>query len=191
MIEFACGACSEFRGRLTKLCVQGHYEAAAAFQKLEELDYEAAQALARSFEMSKAAMLLRFTQGSKFYEQYPWNLPKLLEFILTADNVRSAAVERSRHFAGQLVEWKENNALPKDTFGDCVLLNPGLFGALKSWASSQDGLMNVKLFRKLLEYSLFFFRCNGLSQNTTWCTNGKRPLGQGVWQCQLAEKTEL
>ena len=154
MIEFASGACSKFLMELRDLSIRSSFKATKALHRLQKLDPRAAQQVLNSFEASKAAMMLRFQQGTSFYEKFPWCLPKLLCYIVCLPDARSDALRQSRGLANHLVNMHQAGTLERGTFADKIFLQPHLVEALQQWASGQDATMNADLFKKVLEYGV-------------------------------------
>ena len=154
MIEFASGACSGFLNDLKNLSIQGDSKAAEAVQNLARIDSAAAQTISNSFEAAKAAMMLRFRQGSAFYEQFPWNLPKLLKFVVVPSTDRTDAIQSSRDFARELLSSYHAKTLPTGTFADFLFSDQDLRAALGSWSSGSDEHMQTGLFTEVLAYGV-------------------------------------
>ena len=154
MIEFASGACSEFLIQLKDLSTRSNSKAAAALHKLQKVNPQAAQTVLNSFEASKAAMMLRFKQGTSYYEKFPWCLPKLLCYIVGPPEARSDALQQSRKLGSDLLRMHQQKTLEKGTFADRIFCQPDLVEALQRWVSGQDAIMNTHLFKAILEYGV-------------------------------------
>ena len=155
MIEMADGACSEFIARLESLVPQKDQNAARALRALERCNPEAANVVTRSFLAAKAALLVRFSQGTSFYGKYPWCMPRLLRFVLApcGSEARQAAVERSREFACELLDLFQQGKIQSNTFAD-DFFEESFRESLRRWASGRDAEMNPDLYRELLTYGV-------------------------------------
>ena len=152
-IELAAGKCDELLSHLKQLMPQRHPKASSALAELERLDKDSAQAVARSFAAAKSAMLFRFEQGTSFYSQFPWSMPKLVRYILVPAESRNQAVHESREFARQLLELHRSDRLDKTTFA-AMFFEPPLMDSLTAWASDRSDTMDQGLFKELLYYGL-------------------------------------
>lgn len=140
MIDLACGKCSQMYSDLKKLRPQDHPKALQALKCLAEIEPESAQRIESSFLSAKSAMLLRFWQGTSFYDQYPWNLPKLLSFLLVPAEHRHGAILESQAFAGELIQSFSEGQLQTGTFADKFFHEQGPFKhALTTWSTSGGG----------------------------------------------------
>ena len=153
LIELANGKCEELFLELKRLIPQKHSKAAAALRELEKLDKPAAQCVVNSFAAAKAAMLVRFEQGTSFYSQFPWNIPKLLTYILVPRDLREQSVQASRDFARELLGLHRAGKLDRKTFAD-FLFEGSFLDSLTEWASGNVEFMENELFRELLYYGL-------------------------------------
>ncbi|CAE7303624.1 PREP1, partial [Symbiodinium pilosum] len=101
------------------------------------------------FELAKKKVYLRFQQGSSFYSTYPWNICKLLAYVMQpAGPARTGAIADSRRFARELL----GSNLPSNTFAD-KFFNGTFKEQMEEWAGGA-GPMPTALFRELLSYSL-------------------------------------
>lgn len=155
MIDLACGACSLFHDELKSLQIQDHVRTFAALNSLARIDPEGARQVEHSFSTGKAAMMLRFRQGSSCYEQFPWNIPKLLAFLVASQAERQTAVANSRDFACELVLAWNQKQLQRGTFAD-VFFEQGqpLARSLVRWSKASDHVMAKDLFQEVLSYSM-------------------------------------
>ena len=156
MIDLACGACSKMYSKLRQLRLQDHKKAYDALNFLAGIEPDLAQRVESSFMSAKNAMLLRFWQGTSFYEQYPWNIPKLLAFLLVPAEDRSDAILASQTFAGELIQSFSEGRLQTGRFADKFFGDGFNFKhAVTAWSSGgSTAVMDTDLFRELLSYSL-------------------------------------
>ena len=95
-------------------------------------------------------MLLRFEQGTSYYGEFPWNVPRLMTFMLVTEGERELAIRESRAFAASLLRFKD---CEPSTYAD-RLFSGHLFEALTKWSTGEHTVMDEDLFRELLSHSL-------------------------------------
>lgn len=152
MINLACGACSAFHDDLKVLRLQDHPRAFSALTSLGHIDPEGARQVEHSFSSAKSAMMLRFSQGTSCYEQFPWNICRLLSFLLVSGQDRHTAIQQSRDFARELIQLYRDNKLQRNTFAS-IIFEGRLRRALIEWSTGTE-IMCKNLFHELLSYSM-------------------------------------
>lgn len=150
LIEMASGACTAFKKELESLSPDGSELATRAFAKVN--CPETVAKLRASFHLAKQRMLLRWSQTTAFYEQFPWNIVRLLLFITKPLHERGPAIAMSKQFAQTLVNSFEAGELP-DTFAT-VFFQGQLGDALRNWCKASTADMDNQLFSQLLSYGL-------------------------------------
>lgn len=117
------------------------------------MDAECERIIKRSFETAKGAMMLRFQQGTGFYEEFPWSLPKLMTFILVGEGDREAAIKESRASAAELIRLYRAGSLQQGIFADKFFAaGLPLAAELAEWAFGSH-CMQDGLFHELLSYA--------------------------------------
>lgn len=158
MIELACGKCAEFLQSLRRLTPESNAKAVSALQALRSAGHpEVADSLLHHFVKAKAAMMLRFEQGTSYYQKFPWCMPRLLNYLLVSaddDERRASAIRRSREFALELLQMRENGALEQNTFAEKFFSDVRLLKSLQEWGSDHASVMDNALFKELLAYGL-------------------------------------
>ena len=153
LIELADGKCDEFLRDLQGLLIEARPEAAKALQELEKLDAAEAGMLRNCFLMGKRGTEVRFRQSTSFYTTFPWNLPKLLSYILLPCESRDMGIRESQKFAMSLVADFDGGLLQTNTYADKFFAGE-LGQALRAWGLGNVTVMGEKLFHELLRYSL-------------------------------------
>ena len=150
LIEMASGACTTFKQELESLSPDGSQLATQAFARLN--CPETIAKLRQSFQLAKQRMLLRWSQTTSFYEQFPWNIVRLLLYITKPLCERGTAIAMSKQFAQTLVNSFEAGELP-DTFAN-VFFQGHLGNELRRWCDPSTEVMDDQLFSQLLSYGL-------------------------------------
>ena len=157
MIEFVCGQRAVFLAELKSLMLDARPRVVESLRALQNLDSDSVVMLRKSFESAKRVMYIRYEQSTAFFCQYPWCVPKLLEFILPASRCKhDEVVLNSKKFAQQLLKSWNDGAFSRKTFGDNFF--EGVLGnALSQWAASTDNpdaVMQEYLFKEVLAYGM-------------------------------------
>lgn len=158
MIELTSGQCGLFLDQLKNLTLDANREARAALNALNQFDPQSVGVLQRAFHMAKRSMAMRYEQSTAFYGKFPWNMPRLLGFILPHVEDKTRAILESKSFARELLASFAKGELPSDTFAK-KFFQGALVDALNKWASNvkADTIaipMQNDLFKELLSYSL-------------------------------------
>ena len=150
MIALANGECHRFLQDLEQLTLSSFSEPARkAMDEMRSANLDQGRLVEAGFELAKKKVYLRFQQGSSFYSTYPWNICKLLAYVMQpAGPARTGAIADSRRFARELL----GSNLPSNTFAD-KFFNGTFKEQMEEWAGGA-GPMPTALFRELLSYSL-------------------------------------
>ena len=129
--------------------------ATSALEKLRLLDAAMAEQIKCGFVTAKHKILLRFEQGAAYYAKFPWNIVKLLGYIVApGGQARERAIQESKAFAAELCGIFDSGQLPTNTFAQKFFQEPLLL-SLRAWADdSNNRVMHEKLFSEVLSYGL-------------------------------------
>lgn len=149
LIRLASGLANDFSKELRSLCPECCDN---AIQALNQLAADVAATIRQAFQHAKQKMLLRFDQGTRYYSEYPWNIVRLLQYVLVPAEKRLAAVKQSQAFARELLNDHRQGHFPK-TFAD-MFFSGSLGYSLEEWCKGVSTVMGNTLFKKLLSYGL-------------------------------------
>ena len=147
-----------FLDELNNLTLDANREARGALNALNQFDPQSVAVLQRAFHMAKRCMAIRYEQSTAFYGKFPWNMPRLLGFILPYVKDKTVAILESKSFARELSASFVKGELPSDTFAN-KFFQGALLDALNEWATNNKAdtiaiPMQDCLFKELLAYSL-------------------------------------
>ena len=155
LIELSCGKASAFMNDLHAMQLSDFSHATSALEKLRLLDAAMAEQIKCGFVTAKHKILLRFEQGAAYYAKFPWNIVKLLGYIVApGGQARERAIQESKAFAAELCGSFDSGQLPTNTFAQKFFQEPLLL-SLRAWADdSNNRVTHEKLFSEVLSYGL-------------------------------------
>ena len=157
LIELSCGAVGGFVRRLKALSIDRDKFATEKVSQLLLSDRSAGQKVVKGFHTAKRVLEARFLQLTSFLQEVPWNLVKLLRFLIvppTDASMRAEAVRQSREDAATFLHDHSSGRLTNiGDVGDRFFQEQRLYSALQRWAQGIDVHMHIELFRELLSYA--------------------------------------
>lgn len=154
LIELSCGAAGGFVQALRVLAIERDK---FAFEKLDVLRRQGHNSIAdqivQGFVTAKRMLEGRYVQLTSFLQEVPWNLVKLLRFMVCNGDDVPRAINESRADAAKLLsDFASGKLVNIGDVGMQFINKPEFVQSLRRWAKGLDIHMNNNMFRELVGY---------------------------------------
>ena len=154
LIELSCGASVTFVQALRALSTERDKHTLQKLQLLRDQGNNSiAEQIVQGFVTAKHMLEGRYLQLTSFLQEVPWNLVKLLRFLICPGNDVPKAMAESRADAAKLLSDCACGRLVNiGDVGIRFLKKPAFVQGLRRWAKGLDVHMNNDVFRELVAY---------------------------------------
>lgn len=154
LVELASGKAVHFIHNLKNLSIERDKFASEKLTKMRGMNDAVANQIVAGFVLAKKMLESRFLQLTSFMQEAPWNLVKLLRYLIVPEEEANSAMEQSRTEAAIfLADYKCGKLKSIGDVGKEFLEKRECVGALSRWATKQDVHMGASLFKELVSYS--------------------------------------
>lgn len=155
LIELSCGAAAGFINKLRSLTIARDKYANEKVESLKRNLYvSSAEQICLGFVTAKNMLEGRFIQLTSFLQEVPWNLVKLLRFVICgSDQVQQAVYDSRRDAVTLMSNFQAGRLTNIGDVGKKFFGHTEFSQGLIRWGRSLDVHMNTNLFRELVSYS--------------------------------------
>jgi hypothetical protein len=155
LIELSCGAAAGFINKLRSLTIARDKYANEKVESLKRNLYvSSAEQICLGFVTAKNMLEGRFIQLTSFLQEVPWNLVKLLRFVICgSDQVQQAVYDSRRDAFTSMSNYQAGRLTNIGDVGKKFFGHTEFSQGLIRWGRSLDVHMNTNLFRELVSYS--------------------------------------